>query len=134
MSTPLIIHPSAQDDLRSIKGVDRVAAARITTAIRTMKDDKDLQAVLLDRSALWGDYDIQKWVSQQRRGNNLWRLKIWETEEQALSYRIIYAFQPVSASNPRPCIFVLAVFHRTEFDYDNTPRTAGRVLTDYDGL
>lgn len=133
----LSVHPHAAEDIRGLKLVDKIAAARIAKAIQQMDADRNLQDQLTDRRRppnQWGNYDIKQWVGQQNAGRDLWRLKIFEAGEHAQSYRIVYAYERVAPGNSRPRIYVLAVFHKGEFDYENTPRTTQRIIADYDNL
>ena len=68
-------------------------------------------------------------VSQQRAGNNLWRLKLWDLEREGIQYRLIYAFTPLSKT-----IHILAVVHRDSFNYEPDHPITRRVLSAYASL
>jgi hypothetical protein len=73
-------------------------------------------------------YEIRKWVEQQRKGRDLWRVKLLDIKGLAVPFRILYA-----RSTARNCYFVLAIMARS-IDYDESHERIRRALAVYDGL
>lgn len=73
-------------------------------------------------------FHVTKWVQQQRRGRNLWRLKIWDLESQGIRYRVVYALDPRIQR-----YYILGIVHRN-FDYDESDPRTRRILAEYDTL
>jgi hypothetical protein len=69
-------------------------------------------------------FSIRKWVEtwKGRDPLALWRLKLWDLEQDGIRYRIIYAYQIESR-----CFWVLGVVHR-DFNYDFNHPTTKRIL------
>ena len=72
--------------------------------------------------------NVDKWSQQQRKGRNLWRLKIWNLEDLGTRYRVIYALDPRNS-----CYYILAVLHR-DFDYDEKHPRVRQLLDSYDRI
>jgi hypothetical protein len=127
----ILVARAALRDLDEIWTVDSVAA---DTILALLQEAKVNQAILDSfttqdfgayRSA---DYHVDRWVAQQQAGRNLWRLKIWELENHAIKYRIVYALDPRISR-----YFVLGIFDR-DFNYDESDPRTQRVLASYDSL
>lgn len=74
------------------------------------------------------DFHVSKWQAQWRQGRDLWRLKIWDLEDQGLRYRVVYAFMP-----QKQHYHILAIAPR-EFDYDSNHPISRRILRAYTSL
>lgn len=72
------------------------------------------------------DFHVSKWQEQWRQGRDLWRLKVWDLEDQGLRYRIVYAFVPGMQH-----YHVLAIAPR-DFDYDKNHPISQRILRAYE--
>ena len=128
----LFVHNDAEDDLEALGESEPDAAARILVLLEELEVNQDL----LDRLTQhdfgkdrWGDeFHVSKWVEQWRKGNDIWRLKIWDLENKGLQYRIIYAFIPHKRH-----YHVLAIAPRN-FDYDPGHPLAQRIIDAYQEL
>ena len=127
----LIINPDAEDDLERLWRLDRWSATRIIALLEEIEGNDDL----LDR--LSQDYfhrdaprqfDVRRWVEAWNSGSNLFRLKVWDPNDDLLPYRVIYAFLPNQSE-----YHVLAVVHR-EWNYDPEHKLSHRIFQAYDEL
>lgn len=97
----LFIHEDAVADLRALRRTELQAAARIAALLAELKGNPDLLDRLTqhDYGAYHSaDFHVSKWQAQWRQGRDLWRLKMWDLEDQGLRYRIVYAFIPQSST------------------------------------
>jgi mRNA-degrading endonuclease RelE of RelBE toxin-antitoxin system len=127
----LFVHDDAKRDLRDLLTREPQVAGRILALLEQLEADPDLLDRLTQhdygaRGA--SDFHVSKWQAQWRKGRDLWRLKVWDLENQGLRYRIIYAFDP-----SRHHYHILAVAPR-EFDYDENHPIGRRILLAYQGL
>lgn len=127
----LFLHDDAKADLLTLRNHAPQAARRIAALLEQLEGDPDL----LDRLTQHGygafrsaDFHVSKWFEPWREGYDLWRLKVWELEDQQARYRIIYAFEPRKRHH-----HVLAVAPR-EFDYDKNHPVSQRVIRAYKKL
>ena len=127
----LFIHKDAIADLTELRQKELKAAARIAALMEELKGDPDL----LDRLTQHdygahqsADFHVSKWQAQWRQGHDLWRLKIWDLEDQGLRYRVVYAFMP-----QKQHYHILAIAPR-EFDYDSNHPISRRILRAYTSL
>lgn len=128
----LFIHNDAKHDLSvMIRNGSVEAVAKIAALLEQLASDDDL----LDRLTQHGfgkrgidDFNISKWVEQWRHGNNFWRMKIWDLEDNDLKYRIIYAFIP-----QKHHYHVLGILPR-EFNYDAGHELTQRIIRAYEEL
>ena len=127
----LFIHKDAITDLTELRRKELKAAARIAALMEELKGDPDL----LDRLTQHdygahqsADFHVSKWQAQWRQGRDLWRLKIWDLEDQGLRYRVVYAFMP-----QKQHYHILAIAPR-EFDYDSNHPISRRILRAYTSL
>jgi len=127
----LFIHKDAEADLDALWHDKPEAAARIAVLLEECEGNQ----ALLDRLTQHdfgprGSADIQvsKWQEQWRKGNDLWRVKLWDLENKGLHYRIIYAFIPQKRH-----YHVLAVAPRS-FNYDSGHPITQRILRTYQEL
>lgn len=125
----LVVHKHAAADLQGIRQTSEEAARRIGALLHELKCDPDL----LDRLTQQGygaegtsTFNICMWGGEQKRGRNLWRLKIWDLERAGLKYRIVYAFEPKLQRYK-----ILAIAPR-DFDYDEAHPLTQRIRADYD--
>lgn len=71
---------------------------------------------------------VSKWQEQWRKGNDLWRLKVWDLEDKGLRYRVIYAFIP------RKRHYHVLAFAPRSFNYDSSHPLTQRILGAYQAL
>jgi len=130
----LRFHESAEDDLEDIQVSDPDGAYLLLTLLEELQGDQDL----LDRLSQHGydvrdsddwaaNFNVKEFVSQQKQGRNLWRLRAWDFG--ASLYRVVYAFQPQLRT-----YVVLGVFHKRHFDYEPENPLTRRVVADYEDL
>lgn len=129
--TTLIIHPDAEDDLNRLWLLNRWAASRLIVLLQEFQGDEDL----LDRLSQNffhreppGQFDVQYWVELRNTGRNVFRLKVWDANDELLPYRIIYAYKPKEDE-----YHVLAIAPR-EWNYDLEHKLSKRILQAYDEL
>ena len=131
----LTVHPDADEDLRAVVRTDRSTGVDLLTYLQELGSDQDqLDLLTVDgydhQGGHWLDnISVRAIVSQQRAGNNLWRLKLWDLEREGIQYRLIYAFTPLSKT-----IHILAVVHRDSFNYEPDHPITRRVLSAYASL
>ncbi len=124
----LIVHNDAKQDLLVMaRNGLKADAVRVAMLLEQLANDEDL----LDRLTQHGfgrrgidTFNISKWLDQWRKGNDLWRLKIWEV----MDYRVIYAFIPQQHE-----YHVLGVVHR-EFNYEPDHIATQRIKRAYEDL
>ncbi len=128
----LFIHDDAKADLLALWEREPRTAGRILALLEQLEVDPDLLDCLTvhDYGAHSSeDFHVSKWLEQWRKGRDLWRLKIWDLEEQGIRYRIVYAFVPVKRQYQ-----VLAITPRKEFNYDESDTISQRILRAYEEL
>lgn len=127
----LFIHDDAEDDLEQLFDDDSETAARIVALLQELEGSQDLLDRLTKRhfgAYQTEDFHVDEWVDQQRRGRNIWRIKIWDLEDKGIRYRIVYAFVP-----NKHHYHVLAIAPRG-FDYDAKDPISQRIITAYEDL
>lgn len=127
----LLIHVSAKQDLESIGQDDPDTRDELFALLHEIKGSQDLlDALTIKDFGLAQDekFHVDRWVSQQRQGRNLWRLKSWDLAELGIHYRVIYALDPRIRR-----YYVLAVLPR-KFDYDEQHPRVQQLLAVYDRL
>jgi hypothetical protein len=96
----LRIHSSAKDDFQRLYDSDPLAARAVATFFREANANPDL----LDTFTIHNygkngvaEYDVSIWVTQQKKGRNLWRVDIYEVDRlTGEPYRFVYGFFPPS--------------------------------------
>jgi len=125
------IHRDANADIAAIRHMDIQAAARILALLEQVAADPNLQDRLTQHdfgATGTTDFHVSRWQSQQNKHKrNLWRLKIWDLEQQKIRYRVIYAFEPLSRN-----LFVLGVTPRRTFNYEDDDPFTKRIVECYD--
>lgn len=127
----LFIHQDAEEDLESLWSSEPEAAARIAVLLEECEGNQDLLDRLTQHDfGAYGaaDFHVSKWQEQWRKGNDLWRLKLWDLEDKGLRYRIVYAYVP-----QKQHYHVLAIARRS-FNYDSRHPLAQRILRAYQEL
>jgi len=127
----LLIHVSAKLDLESIGQDDPDTRDELYALLQEIKSNQDLLDALTIRDfgrARDEKFHVDRWVSQQWQGRNLWRLKSWDIEELGIRYRVIYTLDPRIRR-----YYVLAVLPR-KFDYDEQHPRVQQLLAVYDRL
>jgi len=127
----LFIHDDAEYDLEKLWEEAPVAAARITVLLEELEGNQDL----LDRLTQHdfggyhtADFHVSKWIEQWKKGNDLWRLKVWSLEDQGLQHRVVYAFVPQKSR-----YHVVGIVSR-DFNYDSSHPLTKRILVAYENL
>lgn len=126
---------NAKKDLNEIKENDPAAVAMILATYSQMKLDPNLQDLLLERYRSEDGINISRWISQYKRGNDLYRLKWVDFNDSATcKYRVIYAYKPISIYNSEAEYRILAIVHRDKFDYTDENEYTKRIIEDYRNL
>jgi hypothetical protein len=128
----LFLHDDAKADLYALRAESPEAAGRIVALLQELESNPDLQERLTehDFGARGRDqFHVSKWQAQWRAGKDLWRLKLWDLEQNGLPYRIVYAFVPIRRHH-----HILAVVPRSSFNYDDRDPVTQRILRAYEGL
>jgi len=127
----LFIHQDAEEDLEQIWDSEPDAAARILVMLEECEGNQGL----LDRLTQHefgargvDEFNVSRWQERWHKGDNLWRLKVWDLEDKDLRYRIIYAFIPQSRH-----YHVLAIAPR-DFNYDPSHPLYRRIINTYQEL
>lgn len=127
----VVIALAAKEDLAAIADDDPETEAEIAVLLQELKGNQQLLDALTIKDfgvTREASFHVDKWVEQQNKGRNLWRLKIWNLEDIGIRYRVIYALDPRVSR-----YYILAILHR-DFDYDeNHPRVC-KLLDTYDRL
>lgn len=128
----LLIHADAGADLQAIKAAGDLRSFGVVLAFlqQAKADQKILESLSTDFHGVdgVGNFDIRKWVSQQKQGRNLWRVKLCDIKGMGVPHRILYAFNPASLT-----YFVLAIMERG-IDYDESHTRIRRLMAVYDSL
>lgn len=132
MMLHLFVHHDAQKDLDELWESDEDAAALIEATLDEIRGNEALLDALLEHDfGKRGDgasFHVNKWVQLWRQGKDLWRLKVWELENERKRWRIIYAYMPTESR-----YYVLGVAPR-EFDYDPNHPLSQRIMAAYEDL
>lgn len=124
----LVKHDDAIADLEALWQRDIDAAAYIEAFLEQLENDQYLLDSLTVQKFFDDTMDVQHFAEHWGQGRNLWRLKFIEFDNPALSYRIIYAFEP-SISR----YHILGVVNR-DFGYRNDDDRTRRIIAAYTGL
>lgn len=127
----LFIHDDAEYDLEKLWEEAPVAAARITVLLEELEGNQDLLDRLTQHD--FGDYHtadfhVSKWIEQWKKGNDLWRLKVWSLEDRGLQHRVVYAFVPQKSH-----YHIVGIVPRN-FNYDTSHPLTKRILVAYENL
>lgn len=127
----ITVHEDAETDLDEIWELDEDVAAEIIALLEQAKTDQELLDSLTIKD--FGAYGtekihVDKWLDQQKKGRNLWRVKLWELEDRGIRYRIIYALDPRCSR-----YHVLGILPRG-FDYVANDERTKKLLAAYDEL
>jgi hypothetical protein len=127
----LLVASEVQGDLEALWSTDAESAGVLEATLQQIKSNQ----VMLDSLTIkdFGAHGtaiihVDKWVDQQRRGRNLWRLKHWELESKGRHYRVIYALDSRFSR-----YYVLGIFSR-DFNYDVNDARTRRLIASYDEL
>jgi len=127
----LFIHNDAEDDLERLWDSEPVAAAQVAALLEELEGNTDLLDRLTQQDfGAYGleDFHVSEWKEQQRKGRNLWRLKIWDLEDKGIRYRIVYAFMTRQQDYS-----VLGIVPR-DFNYDASHELTRRIVAAYENL
>jgi hypothetical protein len=127
----LLLHRDAKADIATIG--DPGVEAKIYEFLRAAKSTPGLldtfTATNFGRDGV-DEHNVKPWGDQQRRGRNLWRIKLFALEHRRLCYRIVYAFNARTKTH-----YVLGVVkHDRDFDYRAEDAFTERVTALYDTL
>lgn len=125
----LFVHIDAEDDLERLWVRAPDAAARIAAILEELAGNQDLLDRLTQHdfgSYHTADFQVSKWSEQWKNGKNLWRLKVWDLEDQGLQYRVVYAFLPSKSQ-----YHVLGIVPRS-FNYESGNELTQRILRAYE--
>lgn len=131
----LSLHKDALKDLDDLWEQDPDTAADLEVFLEELSLSQDLMDRLTQHnfgsSRYIEPFHVAKWEDQQRRDNNLWRIKFWELENVGLQYRVVYAFFPQSKHH-----YVLGIMPRKgrDFDYKHEDLRTQRMLRTYGEL
>ena len=128
----LFIHDDAKADLLALRKSEPRTAGRILALLEQLEGDPDLLDRLTQHDyGAYGsaDFHVSKWQEQWRKGRDLWRLKVWDLEENGLRHRIVYAFVP-----GKQHYHVLAITPRKDFNYEERDPITQRILRAYQEL
>jgi len=127
----IVLHRGARADLETLWDEDPDAAGAIYALLQEIKGNQALLDALTTHDfGAQGTkrFHVSEWTAQQRKGRNLWRLKVWELDEQGIRYRVVYAFDPRIRRH-----FVLGIVDR-DFNYDESDPRTRRILEAYDRI
>ena len=127
----LYIHNDAEEDLERLWASEPDAASRIGVLLEELEGNSKLLDRLTQQDfGAYGleDFHVTKWQEQQRKGRNLWRVKIWDLEKMGIRYRIVYAFIARQQDYS-----VLGIVPR-EFNYDASHELTRRIIAAYENL
>ncbi len=128
----LLIQQDAREDLQAIKAAGDMRSYGILLAfLHQARSDQQILDSLSDdffgvESS--GNYDVKKWVAQQRQRRDLWRVRLRDAKGLTVPYRILYT---TDQANCR--YFVLAIMPRN-VNYDEHHPRIRRVLDICDHL
>lgn len=134
--TKLHIHHHAREDIERLIKIDINGVSKLLSLLREIASDDDLllQLNLHDSNMDLSCSDrvnVKKFISQRPR-RDLWRLKIWCTNNRLMPYRIIYGFFQACAPNWEPEIVIFATVERSEYNYELNHPITFRIQHDYD--
>jgi hypothetical protein len=127
----LAVHADAKEDLDLLRKQDPATAARIVAVLQEIQSDQGLlDALTAQDYGAYGSKPIHVTKVQKlwQAGADIWRLKIWELENQGIRQRIIYAYLPRKGA-----YFVLGVIPRSHA-YDTTHPRIRRIIETYEDL
>jgi hypothetical protein len=127
----IVLHRGAHADLEAIWDEDPDSAAKIYALLQEVKGSQALLDALTTHdfgAHATQRFHVSRWLAQQRKGRNLWRLKVWGLNQHGIRYRVVYAFDPRIHRH-----FILGIVNR-DFDYDESDPRTRRILEAYDRL
>lgn len=125
----ILLHRDEADDIGRLRRRQPRAVTRLLALLGEVSTTPDLVDRLTQAefgADATGPFHVSRWVSQQRQGRNLWRLKVWDLEQIGIRYRVVYAFEAATGD-----IFILGVTPRRDFNYADDAFTR-RVTACYD--
>lgn len=128
----LFVHDDAKAVLLALRETEPQAAGRILALLEQLEGDPGLLDRLTQHDyGAYGSavFHVSKWQEQWRKGRDLWRLKVWDLEENGLRHRIVYAFVP-----SKQHYHVLAITPRRDFNYEERDPITQRILRAYQEL
>jgi len=131
MMYEFFIHQDAERDIDELWKENPTAASEIVVQLDEIRGSQSQLDSLTDHD--FGarqdqPFHVSKWQHHWRRGNNIWRLKLWKLEATNDRYRIIYAYFLKERQ-----YFVLGVVPRS-FDYDPNHPISKRIFDTYQRL
>ena len=120
------VHEHAEADIDRLWRSDHLAAAAVVATLEQLAADPRL----VDKLTTHGNNDagaheinVKRWQRIRATRGDLWRFRVLNTP--ATSYRVIYGYEVRTRQ-----ICVLAVVHKSEFDYDDTSNPLAQRITD----
>jgi hypothetical protein len=128
----LSIHEDAVADLQAIWAAgDARSFGVIRMFLQLAKSDQQiLESLASDFFGFDGvsNFNVRKWIAQQNRGRNLWRVRLCDIKGLDVPHRILHAFNPANRT-----YYVLAIMDRG-INYDESSTRIRRLLAVYDSL
>jgi len=127
----LVVHTDAEDDLEELWRTAEDVAAAISVLLDELQGSQELLDALTvhDFGARGSeDFHVSKVSKFWDNGKDIWRIKIWDLEEQGLRYRVIYAYE-----RGKKRYYVLGILPRATAYDSNDPRIR-RILSAYEDL
>ena len=125
----VLLHRDATHDISQLRRRQPGAVARLVAVLAEIAAAPELVDRLTQADFGvhgTGPFHVGRSVGQQRRGRNLWRLKVWDLEQIGIRYRVVYAFEAATGD-----IYILGVTPRGHFNYTDDAFTR-RVTACYD--
>lgn len=125
----LIIVPAADDELDAVYDVDEDAGALIDALLESLAEDQATLGSLFRpdrRFRHQPPFEVKAFAEAQRRGKNIFTLKIWDECGELLNYRVLYAYHGQCDT-----YYVLSVVSRDDA-YDPTKPEFDELLDRYD--
>lgn len=125
------VTPGAKTDIRGLASSDRDAAALVVVTFQELQGNQVLLDTLTihdhdDVLPLSGHpYNVKHVWEQYKKGKNLWRLKVMDSDKTLQPYRVIYGY-----STGEQKYYVLGVVPRGH-SYDSSHPTFRRILEEY---
>jgi mRNA-degrading endonuclease RelE of RelBE toxin-antitoxin system len=128
-------HDDAVADLERIRTKSGAAHARLVSFMREFLADEDGRHYLAVEGHQDGILNIVGLKEWKRAGYDVMRIKLmgvdvrFGKEKQYLNHRFVYAFDDRNG-----IVWILGIFHRSEFDYSLSGRHGKRIARAYDEL
>jgi mRNA-degrading endonuclease RelE of RelBE toxin-antitoxin system len=126
---PIDLLPGALLDLKSLRTADPKALAVVAAFLQEAESDNELilKWTMGDGDIAIGQFNanVKRWIKGSNFIGNLFRIRVLNTP--ATEYRIVYGYDWHTQR-----IGVLAVLHKSVFDYEIKSELADRIKSDWD--